>query len=345
MLRILGLSTVRLLVFFVLGLALSGGSARAEHADEQGTLIPIGPDQVGRARRGRLEQPGFQETQEVISRYWIGIAGGPIPPQLRAHLRIDASEGVMVHAVEEKSPAEEGGLKKYDVIVRVNGDPIGNTRQLADVVGDQGEMRGQLTVEIIRHGESDTVYVTPVKRPVGRQMAPRPRRNRTFFGGEVPFRGRLLNQEPLGWGQLPNGVSISITREGNLPAKITVRRGEETWEIDMGDPDSLAQLPEELRPLLEQATGEGPAVGFLKEMLEGGGLGIPFGFGQGGPLHGANDAELQRRLLEMEQQMEDLRRRFGVPNEAPAFEPQNEGEPESLPKKEGPTELEIPAES
>ena len=101
----------------------------------------------------------------------------------------------------------------------------------------------------------------------------------------------------------------------------------------MGDTDSLAQLPEELRPLVEQAAGEGPAVGFLKEMLEGNGGGMPFGLG------GANDAEMQRRLQEMEQQVEELRRRFGVPEEPaltepPLFEPQ-----------EGPTELELPAES
>ncbi len=46
------------------------------------------------------------------------------------------------------------------------------------------------------------------------------------------------------FGGLPEGVTVSITRTGNEPAKVTVKRGEQSWEMTEKD---LSVLPEDLR--------------------------------------------------------------------------------------------------
>lgn len=47
---------------------------------------------------------------------------------------------------------------------------------------------------------------------------------------------------------LPNGVSISISRTNNDPAKISIKRGSESWEITDRE---LNKLPADLRPHVE----------------------------------------------------------------------------------------------
>ena len=52
--------------------------------------------------------------------------------------------------------------------------------------------------------------------------------------------------------QMPNGVSVSIQKQNDEPAHITVKRGNDTWDIVGDDPSSLAQLPDDVRPFVEQ---------------------------------------------------------------------------------------------
>ena len=151
---------------------------RTEQAEEQGTLIQIGPDH---GHNHDDDDPDHthghghdhkHHPPQAVSRYWIGIAGGPVPPELRSHLRIDPEQGVIVREISANSPAAEGGFEKYDVIVRVNGDPLSDIRQFVDIVTDQGKMQGQLAIEVIRHGQNETVYVTPIEKPIERELAP-----------------------------------------------------------------------------------------------------------------------------------------------------------------------------
>lgn len=294
----------------------------AETEDGEGTLIQIGPDRgAADTQRGRLRRPGFRESRQAISRYWIGVAGGPTPPEVRAHIDVDDGVGVILQTVQPDSPAEEGGLKPYDVVTEVNGDPVSDMRQLANAVGDAGERKGRLTLQLIRGGRPQTLWVTPAERPVS--PAP-PARGGGWFRG--PGGG-----QPFGFGDLPGGLSIGVTQSGDEPAKITVRRGEETWELDANDAAAIAALPDDVRPFVERAVSGQPAVGGLREFLDRPDLRERFGldFEERFPEFGPGD--LQRRMQEMEEQVELLRRRFGV-EEPPA------GEPE-------PDDVEIPAES
>src|SRR5262245_46444086 len=50
---------------------------------------------------------------------YLGVVLGPIPEELAAHVK--ASEGAVVQKVMPGSPAEKAGLKRFDVIVSLNG--------------------------------------------------------------------------------------------------------------------------------------------------------------------------------------------------------------------------------
>ena len=46
---------------------------------------------------------------------------------------------------------------------------------------------------------------------------------------------------------MPNGMSVSVTREGDGPAQITVKKGDKTWTVSSDDAKALAELPEDVR--------------------------------------------------------------------------------------------------
>ena len=68
-----------------------------------------------------------------------------------------------------------------------------------------------------------------------------------WTGRTIPFpRVRARHGAPgpnVNLNQMPNGVSVSIQKQNDEPAHITVQRGNDTWNIVGDDPASLEQLP------------------------------------------------------------------------------------------------------
>jgi serine protease Do len=58
-------------------------------------------------------------------RGWLGIQAIPLMPNKAFELKYPHEGGVLVVAVEEDSPAEKSGLKPDDIIIGLNGHPIG----------------------------------------------------------------------------------------------------------------------------------------------------------------------------------------------------------------------------
>lgn len=95
-----------------------------------------------------------------LPKYGIGLSlAEEIPASLRAHLKLD--EGVLVQSVAKDSPAEKAGVKEYDVILAINGQPISLAATLVDAVQKAGENGDKLSLAVISAGEHKTVELTP----------------------------------------------------------------------------------------------------------------------------------------------------------------------------------------
>ncbi len=86
----------------------------------------------------------------------LGIRGTDISESMKKQLNLTVSKGVIISQVEPDSPAEKAGLKKYDVIVEVNGQTVENWKDLRFKVADlqPGDL---VTIKIIRDGKEMTV--------------------------------------------------------------------------------------------------------------------------------------------------------------------------------------------
>jgi membrane-associated protease RseP (regulator of RpoE activity) len=241
--------------------------------------------------------------------YWIGVRCTEVPPLLRAQLDLAEGQGVLIDDVVPDSPAKKAGLKAFDVIVSIDGQPVGDPQAVAETVARSGEE--ELKIDYLRGGRKETLTVKPAPRP--ESIAPQRHDQRALqqwverLGrGPAPMRFRFFHPGmvlPPGASiapALPDDMTVTIEKKGDKPAKITAKQGEKTWETNE---DALDKLPSEAREFAEHLLG--------LRVFDLGAEGAPM---PGGPPVRAlaperhdPEARFNRRIDEMSRQIDELR--------------------------------------
>lgn len=212
-----------------------------------------------------VNQQGDEQRPEVA--YWMGIYCEPLPESLRAQLDLPQDQGVLLEDVVADGPAAKAGLKRYDVVTAIDDEPVGSQQELARLVmASQGK---SLKVRYLRAGKAATAEVAPVERPAqmnftwtvpeGDQaliqnwlerirpgMGPYPPAMRFFHPGMV------LPPEASSEATLPDDMNVTISKHGKEPAKISVKQGEQSWDVTE---DKLNELPDAVRLPVERMLG------------------------------------------------------------------------------------------
>jgi membrane-associated protease RseP (regulator of RpoE activity) len=339
-----------LLIVAVAAMAVTFSQATravADEADDEGRIVDI------TANDGDDVQPSADETDEAAPQaptYWLGIEGMPLDsPVLRTHLQLAGDVGVVVRAVSANSPAEKAGLREHDIIIGVAGEQVTGMPVLQQAVA--GSNAKPLELKVIRLAKEMTVSVTPEEMPKEIAEAQREGEPAGFnfnfnniddIFGNLPARGggemriigpgMILGGQAFDAGKLPGGVSVSITRENDGPAKITVKKGDQTWTVEGNDEEALKKLPEDVRPMVEQLLGQQGGRPFIRQFQigQGGGLQLPRQLGQidMDAIRKRTEEANQRMLKQMEQMEKQLRQmqqrfeeRFPAEGTNPAADP------------------------
>ena len=335
---------VRRTLLMVAAAAAAGVLAYSQQAtaedQQEGRVVNISPDgnaPAVTADDSHATSPTTEEARSAAPTYWLGIQGQPIDSAiLRTHLQLADDVGIVVENVMDHSPAEKAGLRRHDILIAVGGEPITDMAMLQKAVAASAGKAIEL--KYIRLAKEETVSITPEERPA--HLAAAMPQNADVFGGAMPgmqmgqmgdvqkmleqmqqqgagFRvfgpGMVMNGVQAGAMQIPGGVRLSVTREGNGPASITISKGDQTWTVKTDDAEAIKNLPNDIRPLVEQAASG--------QMLGGGGLpnlpnlgDLPRLPRQLGRVHqfgiGGDDAnqQLQDRMEQLEKQIEQLQK-------------------------------------
>ncbi len=244
----------------------------------EGRIVRIAPDEADPILTDETVAGVMAEGEEADlpkkPTYWIGIRGRRVmSPVLRTQFQLAGDLGVVVEEVVPDSPAAKADLRKHDVILNAGGEPVLDMTVLQNLVRETGAK--PIELQIIRLAKETTLTVVPEQPP-----------KRAFSGFENPnnnplfgFRGQLglhdlgqseqlrkmlesLQQQRgvdggglfgpgVMMGEMPNGVAVTMTREGNGPVKITVKQGDQSWDIVGDDQKAIEQLPENVRPIVE----------------------------------------------------------------------------------------------
>ena len=96
---------------------------------------------------------------------WLGIEVFTVSPALQSQLGLSDREGLVVEALTPGGPADRGGLKLYDVLVKVGGKRV---EAIADLQRAMAEAKdGKLALDLIRGGRRQSISVSLGKRPPG----------------------------------------------------------------------------------------------------------------------------------------------------------------------------------
>lgn len=140
----------------VVGLVIARTSEGGSPATDAGSLATSGA-----ALREAL--PGLRSGAR-IDRAWIGIAGGPLTPEMVRERSIGTTRGAWIREVLPNSPAAVAGLRPNDVVVAADRRTIASWDDLLWFVGERSP--GQVVrLSIVRGGGRTEVTVRLGVRP------------------------------------------------------------------------------------------------------------------------------------------------------------------------------------
>lgn len=100
----------------------------------------------------------MKATQATVKGAWIGISPSPAAPALRKQLKLADGTGLVVDFVEPKSPADQAGVRQYDLLEKLDDQLLINADQFAVLIrtfkpGDE------VKLTLIREGKQQAFSV------------------------------------------------------------------------------------------------------------------------------------------------------------------------------------------
>ena len=226
----------------------------------------------------RDEQPRRQRNkivERVSAKYWIGVQAIPIDDALKSQLKLE--DRLIVRSVIPNSPAATGGIQQHDILLKIGNRDVRNLEDLFKAVSGQREKTVKAVV--LRGGKELTLDIQPTERPADLEADLLREKSLNLLADKLdlawtPLESRLGG--PAGWRlrmvgpgvidgpgvieelqELPGNLSITITKHNDEPAKITVKRDDDTWEITG---DEIDKLPEDLRQHIRRRLPQQPGL-------------------------------------------------------------------------------------
>lgn len=143
------------------GQVIGINSAISRQANNIGFAVPI--------NQARSILPQLKALGRV-ERGFVGVTGRDVDPDVQASLKLTRSDGALVQDVAAGSPAARGGLRPYDVIVGLDGQPVRtHDHFIREIASRQPGTSARL--EYIRDGRAREVSLKLAERP---QRSPDP---------------------------------------------------------------------------------------------------------------------------------------------------------------------------
>ncbi|HVY83853.1 MAG TPA: Do family serine endopeptidase [Caulobacterales bacterium] len=105
-----------------------------------------------------------------VARGWLGVTIQPLDDDIAHSLGLPNTHGALVANVTPDGPAQRAGIQQGDVILRLNGHDVSDSRELTQLVG-ASEIGHPAQLDILRAGQRRTLSVRLAERPSEQQLA------------------------------------------------------------------------------------------------------------------------------------------------------------------------------
>lgn len=238
--------------------AINPGNSGGALINLKGELVGINTAIISRS--GGYQGIGFaipsNMAQSIMSslvkygkviRGWLGVSIQDLDQGLAKAMGLDQTSGVLVSEVIEDSPAQKAGIKRGDVILKINGQQVNTTGKLRSTVASLGAGT-KVSIDYVRNKEKKSGAVELGQLP--ENLA-----DHSFFQQDFgPLSGITiapLNDETKAKFQIPDqvnqGVIISSIQDGSPAQMANLRPGDILLEINRMEVNSADDFREALK--------------------------------------------------------------------------------------------------
>jgi serine protease Do len=94
-----------------------------------------------------------------VPRGWLGVGIQNLTPELAQSLEFEKVDGVLVNSVDSETPAHEGGIRRGDIILQFDGNPVPGSKHFQKMVADT-KIGRDVQVKVFREGKEKALKIT-----------------------------------------------------------------------------------------------------------------------------------------------------------------------------------------
>lgn len=165
-----------------------------------------------------------------VERAYLGILPQAITPDIQETLDLPSLKGVLIAKVEEDTPAEKAGLKRGDIIIEFDGQPVDNVDKFRLMVAN-AEVGKTVEIKILRDGKEliKKATLTPYPETTPAQV-PQKEETREWLGIDVqPLDSDFAKRLDV---KADHGVIVSKIAPGSPADESDLRVGDVILEIN-----------------------------------------------------------------------------------------------------------------
>ena len=171
------------------------------------------------------------ETKGKVVRGMLGVQVQVVTPEIAKAFGMSEPRGALIAEVHPDTPAEKAGLKREDIIIEYNGQPIKEMNELPRLVA--GTPPGtKTTVKVLREGKEKTfpITVTELKEEqFGKEAAEQPKEENSIGVVVEDLDARMAQHLGL---KETKGVVVVEVMPGSAGSDAGLRRGDVIIEIN-----------------------------------------------------------------------------------------------------------------
>ncbi|WP_176374496.1 Do family serine endopeptidase [Janthinobacterium lividum] len=105
-----------------------------------------------------------------VVRGWIGVETQDITPELAQSFNLQRTSGAIIAGVVRNGPADKAGIVPGDILLTVDGKPVGDTTEMLNLVA-QLPPGGKAKMTVLRKNREAALDVMVGKRPIPKELS------------------------------------------------------------------------------------------------------------------------------------------------------------------------------
>jgi hypothetical protein len=207
----------------------------------------FGPTKIKIPGGGVLLLDGRPATERAA---FLGVSVAVVSPELREQLKLRRGVGLLVNHVEADSPAEAAGVKRFDVLERLDDQILIEPRQLSVLIRLH-QAGDEVKLTLVREAKPQTVAAKLAEKDLPSlddALLPSPPRIwRTYpsqRGSADPFSAEPVRASQFGIAWSDGELSIDLLHDQGRRLVARNKAGDVIFEGSIDTPEQLQRLPE-----------------------------------------------------------------------------------------------------